>query len=272
MERVKIKQTIGASAAAFMDGKRVDTQYSSGCLRHILAAKAGLKSNIPEKYARMGEINELNFYRKLVDSGKYSLILDEIPIVQSLGIGEVNYSARTDFLTMEHDSDTFVVHENKSSMNSSALGAAKREEIKINQLAQLVGYLVIYDLPLGYLHIDGYSEKKNKETGELEIKPKIRRDTKEPHSYTFEITFSENRDILVNGRLSGYTTLDAVNHMVAAAEMLNTPYVADRPMNANDERGACSWCDLKDVCDKTDEEDLSVEEFINEVLTLNKEK
>ena len=266
---VKIKQTVGASAAAFMDGKLINTQYSSGCLRYILASKAGLKSKIPEKFEKMGEINELRFYRKLVDSGKYALILDEVPLKVPLGIGEVEYSARTDFLTMKHGSTQFVVHENKSTMNSSTLGAAKRGEFRINQLAQIVGYLIIKDLPLGYLHIDGYSEKKIKGTDKTEIVPKIRRDTKKPHSYTFEITFSEKRDILVDGRLSGFTALDAVNHMVAVAEMLNKPYVADRPMNAEDERGACSFCDLRYVCDKTDEEDLTVDEFINEALLTN---
>jgi len=274
---VKIKQTVGASAAAFMDGKLINTQYSSGCLRYILASKAGLKSKIPKKYEIMGEMNELNFYRKLVDSNKYALILDEVEIRVPLDIGEVKYSARTDFLTLEHDADTIVVHENKSTMNSSTLGAAKRGEFRINQLAQITGYLIMWDLPLGYLHIDGYSEKNAKKNKEDEkagrdvdyvIVPKISRDTKKPHSYTFEITFSGN-DILVDGRLSGFTKLDAVNHMVATAEMLNKPYIADRPMNSEDERGACSFCDLRYVCDKTDEENLTVDEFINEALMLN---
>lgn len=265
-----VKQKVYPSASAFMDGKMCNTQYSSGCHRMILAKACGLKSNIPEKFMIMGELNELRFYRKLVDSGKYSVILDEISIKTPTGIGSVVYSGRTDFLTLKSDSDTWEVHENKSSMSSSTLGAAKRGEVKLNQLAQLVSYMVMHSLPVGYLHIDGYSEKKIKGTDEVEIVPKIRRDTKLPHSYTFVVSLSENRDILVNGRLTGFTTIDYVNHLKTTAEMLNKPYIADRPMSAEDERGCCSWCEMKYVCDKADQDNLTVDEFINEALLINK--
>jgi len=268
---MRIKQRVNPSAAAFMDCGEVVTEYSGGCLRMILAKAAGLKSDIPEKYMIMGELNELNYYRDLVDSNEYSLILDELPIKTPTGIGNVIYSGRMDFLTYKKGCSVPEVHELKSTMSSGTLSKAKKGELKINQLAQLVSYLTVEELPVGYLHIRGYSEKKIKGTETKEIVPKIRRDTKKQHQYHFKVEILSGGEITVDGRLTGYDQQDYIQHLQAVARMLDKPVVYKRPLGWFEERSMCDWCDLKNVCNITDEENLTAEEFVSEALKLNEE-
>jgi len=265
----KLRKKIYASSSSFMDGDLVTTQYSSGCLRMILAKAAGFRTDIKQKFMDVGEINELRFYKTLVDSNKYSLILDETPVRRNNVIGGVAYSSRTDFLTWEPGDIQPIVHECKATFSSGLLSTAKKGEPRMSHLAQIVSYMTILGLPKGIIWIHGYSEKKNKETGGVDIVPKIRRDTKEPHEYRFDISFSEDGTILINGRRTSYTQKDYISHFMAVGELLNNPVsIPKRPLGGECDRECCSWCDLKTVCRKSDDEGLTVDEFINEAKSL----
>jgi len=255
------------SASAFMDAGLVETQYSNGCQRMVLAKSFGYDEGpIPSVYMRLGAYDEDQFSEKLVDRG-YSCVLEEIPFKFTIPDTAATLSGRMDFMVWEDDAvDAPLIIEKKATMSKPTIYAARKGRVKINQLAQLVSYLVVHDLPRGILHLNGY--KLNKKEGP-EFIPTFERATKKVDEFAFEITFSKNREILVNGVMSGFTVLNYVDYLQSSAQMLTTPYLPKRPGNADGGwNSPCNFCKIKGICDSADSnQETTVNDFIIQTLT-----
>lgn len=248
-----------SSSAFDVDGLTY-LKYPSSCKRMLLAKDLGFKdTEINPKYAILGERGEVEFEEELINSGKFGLILVEDPFKFESEDAEWIVSGRSDFICYPNSSDEPIVFEKKSSLSKSVIYAARKGEVPLNYLAQLVCYLVMRNLTVGVLSISGYTEKKDGS-----IVPSVQRANKEVDKFKFIITFSDNKEILINGRLSGFSVLDFANHLLSSVEVRNQRGAfPDKPASESQFTNACRFCGLSDVCNNLEAE--TFDNFIHDV-------
>ncbi len=238
---------INPSSAAFCIGESVHTQYGSGCLRNLL-----LKFWIPRRveikeiYQRVGAAHEAFYARKI----KAEVFGAEVPIggdIQGIPI-----KGRMDFVLPLKDGDKVIV-ETKGTNSKYALNSViKQGKLKLNQLAQLVFYMITQKCNKGKLVYGVYEEVEDSYFRQIGYRE-------------FKITFNPQGQILIDGVPYEHTVSDQVDHQMRSAEVLKNETIWDRPANADAKWGSpCGYCDYIDVCAKWDSGEYTCKEDVIE--------
>lgn len=249
-----MRKRLYPSSSAFMLGELVVTEYDSGCLRSILLAANGARTTIPEIYERVGAAHEVWYEENVLKKDPRILnYATEVPIKQPIdGVEGVTYSGRMDVLAA-HDKVGVVIHETKGTISKNTrLSVIRKGKVKLNQLAQLVSYMIAKECPRGKL-IAGYYE----EDGDGTL---VHQEGRE-----FKVEIDDEGAIIVDGVPSGYSVLDQIRHRQAAAKVIASPHVAARPDKWDQKWGGpCTNCTFREVCDKFDNGEIGgLNEFID---------
>lgn len=269
-----IKKKIYPSSAGFMVAGRVITDYNSACLRYMLAKAAGFRDkDIAPELLEMAERDEDDFELKLMTEGKAAAWFREEAFKQEVPGTGVVISGRKDFIVYYPGLDSPVIIEKKSTMSKSSIyGNIRKNTHKTNHLAQCLLYMLHEGTPYGFIAMCGYKRKKDRKTKEEMVVRSFHRDTKEIDSVMLKVEILPNNKIAVEGRDTEFEVEDLVNWVSAAASVLENPRLEDRPLTDPDAfYGPCKYCPLSSVCDKHDEQRLTVDEFIDQSLTIAKE-
>lgn len=222
------------SAGAFMFGDLVITEYDSACLRSILIKAHGIQGpEIDEANAAVGQTHEAFYARELA---QFTKMAAEVPLKGE--IDGIAYSGRADFIT---DHGTFrVIHETKGTISKNTYKKVIKEgKYKINHLAQLVFYMIRFQIDRGKI-VSGYYEQEDYLF--------IQKDKRE-----FKVVIQDSGEIYIDGSWTGYTVQDQLNHQIAQAEVLKNKTIWCRPDRAEDRFGSpCSYCPFKNTCIKYD--------------------
>lgn len=241
------EKRIKPSSAGFCMGHSVITEYPSGCLRFLLLDYwKHIKSDIPEVNWAVGSTHEAMYARTLTSD----IFGAEVPIE-----GEVNgipVYGKMDFVTTTKKGN-ILIHETKGTVSPNTIKKViEQGNWKINQLAQLVFYMLFKKVNNGKLVIGGY---KYLEDSKLFKLIKMRE---------FKVKFGVNGDILIDGEYSGYHISDQLQHQYNSAQVLKNEEMWDRPENATSFMSPCEYCVYSEVCMKWDLGEISSKE---EVLT-----
>lgn len=269
-----VKKKIYPSSAGFLVAGRVITDYSSACLRYILAKACGFKDGGPNSDLQsMAENDENEFELSLMEDSKVALWLREEPFKHEIPGTGVVISGRKDFIVYYNNLEAPVIIEKKSTMSKSSIyGAIRKRSFKVNHLAQCVMYMLQENTPYGIIALCGYKIKKDRKTKEESTVRSFHRDTKEIDSVRFKVEILPDQKIVVDGRETGFNVTDLTLWIAAVADVLEEPKILGRPLTDPEAfYGPCKYCALSPVCDKHDLEILTVEEFIEESLTIKKE-
>lgn len=241
---------VRGSSSAFMWGRTVHTDYSSGCLRAIYLASKGVKDTIDESHSIRGELNEDTYEQELIKQGlPYQR---ELTISGSLSIDpDYHFSGRIDFLVGG------VVHELKSSESKSRLPAIKKGEWSTNNLAQTVAYMDQMNVTEGKLVYSYWvRDKKNGEYQKSLETP-------------LDISIDNYGRIGVNSKPTQYTVYDLYAHQYHVIKVQRDDIIWERPHNYDLLWGSpCGYCPFKDACNKWDNEELgdSPSSFVTEAM------
>lgn len=236
----KQNKKIHGSSSAFAWGRIVFTEYKGGCLRTILLNSYGVREgDIQEKYKILGALNEERHEEILKESGvKYDR---EFVVKQAVPSNPtVSFSGRVDFV--QHLDSGIVVEELKSTDNKNKL----REVIKngtwvTENLAQLVSYMVALRTPIGRLIYTYYDLDKT--TGKYEAKK----------DRAFEVVIDDAGRICVDSAPTRFTVHDQIAHTQAAAKVIETGEIWDRPYHWNMPfKSPCIYCPFSGTCDAYD--------------------
>jgi hypothetical protein len=228
------------SSAAFMMGDVVVTEYDSGCLRKILLTEKGIKSPFPAIYGRLGAVHEILHEQKIRTDEQVESFLREVPIrVPITDYPNVQYSGRADFICQYVDKKE-VIHETKATISKNTRLQMRKGQVKTNQLAQLVSYMIIRQTQWGKI-IAGYYEENA--AGELvQTEEKI-----------YKVFIDDEGAIWVDGQPSGFTVYDQIAHRQAAAQVISEGIIGGRPDKWDDKyKGPCARCIHKDTCTAVD--------------------
>lgn len=227
------------SSSAFLWGRLVYTEHSTGCLRKILLQSREVSGPVAEKYTILGEQNEVRHAAVLDAAGV--TYQRETPIERtSRRVPGVTITGHADFLIEDPTTLQFSeVHELKSVSSANT----KRETIdkgfiKPENLAQLVAYMGEFDIERGKLIYTYYKDGDvNKVTAER----------------TFEVTVDEYGRICVNGSSTQFTAYDIIAHRNAAIEVIATGEIADRPYRHDAPfNSPCQFCSFRSACERHD--------------------
>lgn len=247
-----MKKRLYPSSSAFMWGDTVLTEYDSGCLRSILLRAHGAVTSIPKVFERVGAAHEDWYENVLKQDPTLITFSREVVIKQPIeGAEGVLYSGRMDVLAA-HKAGT-VIHETKGTISkNSRLSVIRKGLVKLNQLAQLVSYMIVKQVPRGKLVVGYYEEDEH---GAL-----VHQEGRE-----FKVEIDDSGSILVDGTPSGYSVFDQIAHRQAAAKVLAGNVVAARPDKWDQKWGGpCGNCVFKSACDRYDQGQFAtVEEYID---------
>ncbi len=247
-----MRKRLYPSASAFMWGNSVITEYDSGCLRSILLSAHGARTEIPKVYMQVGAAHEEWYEGQLKADDRVSGFEREVPVQFPVpDYEDVTYSGRIDVVVDYLHLEDAVLAETKGTISKNTrLKVIRKGIVKLNQLAQLVSYMIAKQVSRGKLVVGYYQAT---DSGEL-----VHCEGRE-----FRVTIDEAGLILIDGIPSGFSVMDQLAHRQAAARVLSTGEIADRPANADQKYGGpCTYCTFKDVCDKYDKGDVSGPEFI----------
>lgn len=189
----------------------------------------------------MGELHEVLHERSLIEPYKR-----EEPFKRQVS-DQTMLSGRVDFLFDDR------IDECKSSFSKDTVRAARHGKPKTGHLAQLVCYLLEFGLTRGRL-IYGYYERNRRE--EL-----VKQD-----EAVVEVGLQDGQ-VTVNGSDTGYKLTDLSNSIVQLDKWLHSDQPAPRPAVVGF-GGACRYCPMKALCDRIDQDNLSVSECKQEAHSL----
>jgi hypothetical protein len=246
-----MRKKLYPSSSAFMIGELVVTDYDSGCLRAILLAANGARTEIPEIYMKVGAAHE-DWYEETVLKKDPRIITyaTEVPIKLPIpGVEGVLYSGRMDVLAA-HEKVGTVIHETKGTISKNTrLAVIRKGKVKLNQLAQLVSYMIAKECTRGKLVVGYYED----EDGSL-----VHQEGRD-----FKVEIDEDGSILIDGERYEYTVAHQMAHRQAAARTLVSGEIAERPANWDQKWGGpCGNCTFREVCNKFDRGELDGSEFI----------
>lgn len=234
------------SAAAFATGLLVHTEYNSGCPRKIILAAHGVRESLKQDVKNVGQENEDQYEKYLIDN---AVEYEREKVIKTDG-DIVNFSGRVDFVIGEQ------VVELKSTRSATKRTRLKNQNPYIENIAQIVAYMVELDKHKGQLIYTYYGYDKRK-----------KKDIKE--NYEFAITVDQYGDIFVNGIRYQFTVHDHLNHRtnvfncyrdeVLAGPCWSRPNYFAKPFGS-----PCNYCPFKNACRQFDAEIVnSTEEFVN---------
>ncbi len=249
-----MRKRIYPSSSAFQWGDLVLTDYDSGCLRSILLRAHGADTPIPDIYAKVGAAHEEWYEGQLKADPRLITYAREVPVKFPIdGMEEVTYSGRIDVLSTYLNVGQ-VIHETKGTISKNTrLSVIRKGQVKLNQLAQTVSYMIAKEILLAKLVVGYYEEN---EAGELVHQ----------EGRTFKIRIADDGAILVDDTPSGFTVADQIRHRQSVAKVLSTNTIGARPDKADQKWGGpCTHCVFKDVCDKYDRGELTggVDQFVD---------
>jgi CRISPR/Cas system-associated exonuclease Cas4 (RecB family) len=225
---------INPSSAAWANNGVVVTDYSQGCLRHLIFKNYFPKpSTITPELQEMGAKGEDMYFDTLMNEQEY-------PFHKELAFRDefegVQRSGRCDYISY-HDGFR-VIHEIKSSQSKNTLyKVINKGEVNINHLAQLVFYLVYFNEIRGKLVVQ-YMPKFNRRI--------------------FKVTINEYGEVLVDGWYSGYSVENQIEHQLLSAKVIRELPKVIKPIGK-----ACTYCDYKDICEEYEQADTTLGEFLN---------
>jgi len=224
---------INPSSAGWAVGNQVITEYSSGCLRHLLLKNyLPIPFNLPEDLIKVGADGEDKYQNYLDNEQEYPYHKE---CVMKSTMDGVTVSGRIDFLS--HHEKFRVVHECKSSKSKNLLYKVIRKgEVKLSHLAQLVFYLI---------HL-------NETRGKLIVWYEPTNETR-----VFKVVIGEGGEIFIDGVRHTFDVAEQIQHQLLSAKVIKENILWDRPNGA-----ACKYCDYNKICTKYDESGLTFTEFM----------
>jgi hypothetical protein len=235
---------IHPSSAAFMIGDLVMTDYDSGCLRSILLAHNGARSeSIPKVYAEVGAAHENWIEANVLKPDKRLVVYArEVPIKMPVpGCEDVLYSGRMDVLACYVEVGQVILETKGTISKNTRLSVIRKGLVKLNHLAQLTSYMIAKRITRGKI-IAGYYER---DPDTLEF---VHCEGRE-----FKVEIADDGGIVVDGFPTAWTVADQLRHRLAAARVLSAETVPPRPDKATQAFGGpCSKCLFKSVCDNYD--------------------
>lgn len=250
---------VRGSSSAFVVNDQVHTKYPVGCLRNILLQSHLPREEIDPIHIERGALNEDLFARRIVDEGivgPTGIVDREKNITSAIaGVDGAVFVGRCDFFL--HGLSTTpsrYVEELKSTESASVLShTIRRGEYKVENLAQLVAYMIDLQCTDGRLRYTHY--KRNKKTKELSINAER----------VFMVSIDDTGRIMVDSEDSGYTVNQQLQHRQKCASVLSSQTIADRPYNwTAGWSSPCKFCNFRSVCDRQDVFPGTTEQFIEE--------
>lgn len=221
-----------------MWGRLVFTQYKTGCLRNILLQSRGVREgDIQEKYKILGAANEERFEKTLLEAGDE--FKREVPIKTPIAANpSIILSGRADFVRTVNGS--IIIDELKSTDSKTKLrDVIKNGRWVVENLAQLVCYMIEFKTTMGrliytYMEPEGgvYTAKKER---------------------AFETVIDDAGRICIDLEPTKFTAQDQIAHRNAAAKVILTGEVWERPYDWNVAfKSPCAYCSFAPVCDRYD--------------------
>ena len=224
---------INPSSAAWVADGRVHSDYSQGCLRHLIWKNyIPRPSTITPELMQMGAEGE-DAYQKTLETEQ------EWPFHKELAFKSdfegVQRSGRVDFISY-HDGFR-VIHECKTSQSKNTLYKIIRgHELNINHLAQLTYYLIYFEETRGKLVVRYHPKAETR---------------------IFRLKVESDGSLTVDGNPFRFDVYNQLQHQLMAAEVIKDQPKVERPVGK-----ACLWCDYKDVCEKYDVKDVTIKQFL----------
>jgi hypothetical protein len=238
------------------------SSYQEACLRLILLRAYEVQPTHDArtlKIFEVGKLNEQHFINRYMQDTKHT---EEMELIQEL-IPGVTIGAHSDVVTDE------MVYELKSATSKNTYKQVfEGNKPKLSNLTQLVNYLIILKRQKGMLVYTYYGDMKE------EIEPK---DMIPVSDIFFEITFSEEGQVLVNGEdIYNLNVRDVYNHTLLAAQYLKEDKVyPHRPASVELGGNPCHYCPFKKTCEQYDRFKAGTKAFVNlakEHLEIGKDK
>ncbi len=235
------------SSSAFMWGDLVFTDYKTGCLRKILlqsrdinAPYNGVQTDDPDG-TTLGDVNENRHIERLYREG-HKKFLREVefkrPIPQE---PTITSSGHCDFIIANDINAAFVDELKSATSKNTRRNVIKNGEYSTENLAQIVAYMGEAKLVDGRLIYTYYEIDTN--TGKYHA----------IDSRTFIVKIDDYGKIFVDGKATQWAFNDLIAHRVAAARVIRTGEVTQRPYRWELEWASpCKFCHFKDACDKFD--------------------
>lgn len=240
-----------ASSSAFQWGSIVHTTWKTGCLRKILIQSKGYESAIDSKYTILGKINEDRHEKRLQEKGlQYK---KEVEFLRGGSVAGTTFSGHVDFLILDSNGKPWWVDELKSvSSKNQYRKLIKQGDYNVENLAQLVAYMVEARVVLGRLIYTFYDEEK------------IAQDER-----IYKVDIDAFGRIFVGDDPTQFTVNDLLAHQYAAAKViLESTVFPDRPFRGESPFvGCCNYCPFSTACAKYEAGELSdSSEFVQYVL------
>lgn len=252
-----MKQIRGGHSAFSKQGENHSCD-ANGCYRIILLRSMGYKpktDNIQRQRMTfaLGHANEEVVAGLLEDAG-YT-VEREREIHRTLS-PEVEFTGHIDVTASKSGEVALYELKSVSSVNSY-IKYIKKGNYKLNNLAQLVAYMLTDEKRLGYLVYSNFiyspaacevSDKKKTLTKWDKIEPCIRK-------YKVEIDY---KSIIVDGVAhEEYTTDNIVEHMLRSAQVV----VDEEVSRIKPGYEGCFFCELKQTCERFDSGDIDGEQW-----------
>jgi hypothetical protein len=207
------------SSLAFAIGEAVWTKYSSGCLRHLQLKACGVTTEFKDEYKVSGALNEDMF---AIERG-YIYFRESATIWVT---GGAVVEGRCDFV----DPGLEVIELKSVNSNNSKRQYIDEGKPSVQNIAQLTGYMLGNDVRQGRLI---YSQRDG--IGELLAER------------TYHLTITDDGDIFIDGKTSGWTVGDVAQHAYLQKKYLSSDVVAPAPVGTKFE-GPCRFCEFRSVC------------------------
>ena len=241
------------SASAFVSNNLVVTKSNSACIRYIQTSNA-----VEEKpffdpiYQDVGAHDEEQYFIFLKNKYGDKNVLRELPISSKIGNTNTEFRGRSDFAITDEQGKIVKIYEKKSCISSSSrLNYIRKGIPSINNVAQLVSYLIVLGVSKGALVFNYYAKDLD---GNLVS----------PESRTYEIEVKSDGSIDIDGEVFRFNANHLLEHMLLVAKHLESGKLAERPANAYEPfNSPCSYCSIRDTCDKLEFRQINEEEFYN---------
>lgn len=237
---------------------------SSNCLRMILLRDKGVQSTPDKRSEKVFALGHLNEDLFIEDYFKDTENLEkEKEIV--IGISDsVDFCGHIDLVV------DGVVYELKScSSDNTYKKVFVQNDYKKENLIQLATYLFMTETEKGYLCYTSYTDTiqyKKLDKIEKDAIVQLANDS-ERETVMLPVTFSEDGDVLVDGKKSGISVQNILEFQENAINILeNDSIYPDRPepFEANSRFTACYSCPLNNLCSSWEEKRFSTDKFVKE--------
>ena len=257
------KQLRGGNSSIVKNGVLYGSS-SSNCLRMVLLRDKGVQSTPDERSEKVFALGHLNEDLFIEDYFKDREGLEkEKECVVGLS-DSVDFCGHIDLAA-----DGSLYELKSCSSDNTYKKVFIQEDYKKENLIQLATYLLMTETEKGYLCYTSYVDKiqykkldKIKKDDIVQLAHESERET-----VWLQVTFSDDGEVLVNGKGSGVTVENIIEFQEKAVKVLEEDIVyPDRPepFDSNSRFTACYSCPLNKVCSRWEEKRFSTEVFVRE--------